>query len=320
MMENPAFNEAQLLPKTPLKKERMSIDRSKVADIEGMQELWDTIDSKQRLLDFNLGKDVSDDSKYGGKTMGEMRKLDDAQIYRLRHYIIELRKQQYYLMDVKYPTFTKKMADTPVWRAPSDLQLNFNFLPNGLMSTQNDDHFLNPSLCKKQRTLYLDRNFATIDFRKREHMEKILLLSADLTASAIDIGDSPVENLNWTLEFYISKANLSEVQKILVRERMKNTPVKDIAAVMKKETGKARNVSYLSTMWKNTLNKICEAVEMNEREQSAIHNYTKWKCCSCCEEVLLIDSKNFVKKRNSRDGFTSVCKSCEKKRRNGEKI
>lgn len=40
-----------------------------------------------------------------------------------------------------------------------------------------------------------------------------------------------------------------------------------------------------------------------------------WKKCSCCGEWKLKDAREFVRKKNSEDGFTSRCKMCDRKKK-----
>ena len=44
-----------------------------------------------------------------------------------------------------------------------------------------------------------------------------------------------------------------------------------------------------------------------------------YRKCSKCGETLLICADNFVKKSRSQDGFTNICKRCEKKKRDEKK-
>ena len=44
-------------------------------------------------------------------------------------------------------------------------------------------------------------------------------------------------------------------------------------------------------------------------------NPSVWKKCSCCGEWKLKDAREFVRRKNSEDGFTSRCKVCDKKKK-----
>jgi hypothetical protein len=51
------------------------------------------------------------------------------------------------------------------------------------------------------------------------------------------VPDSLLNNLLWTLDFYIEKANLSEQQALIVRDKKMRCPNKEIAKHLMDELG-----------------------------------------------------------------------------------
>ncbi len=309
LMENPAFDEnrlSELVCRNKPKKIAPTIDREKLKDIKGMKELWETIDHLQEIIDVNIGKKED--------PTGKIPQLTDTQIYNYKHQLIDIRRQQYYLMDSVFPTFQSKRQETHFFQSAAETHLSVNFLPRGLMNKENDLYFAAPRKCIDEIRFdeEIEDRFPTVDFRNTEHLEKLILHYYDLAAMVEKIPDSPIHNLLYTLDFYIQKANLTPKQRLLLEERQKGNKVIDIAETVVKNFGGKLCADYLSTVWKRTLKLISAAVSFNMREQDKKQNDECWKICKGCGRELLIDGFNFTKKNANPDGFNNKCKICEK--------
>ena len=141
LLESPTFNENLLNPKpTIYKKVKPTIDKEKVKDIPGMKELWEQIQITQDLLDENTGKkERSENSKI----------LTQKQIYYLKHHLIDMRKQQYYLMDSAFPTLPPPQNKAQYFVCILKLQMNYPIYPRGTMREENDNEFKMPRMDKK---------------------------------------------------------------------------------------------------------------------------------------------------------------------------
>lgn len=313
LMESPTFDENIFLKnKTIYKKVKPSIDRDKAAQIPGMEELWKEIEKMDRILKENTGE---------LEKTKDTPTLNTKQIYYLKHQLIELRTQQYYLMDSYFPTIQIQRNKAEFHGNIIDSQMNYPILPRGTMSSQDDQLFKFPKLDDSpQIKIYTEGEVEEIketykpyfDFRDPLHIYQLIQHYEEIKDCSQKNPDSPLNNLLWTLDFYIDKANLSEQQLLIIRDKKLRIPNKEIAQHLHDELGIYHQENYISTIWNKCVNLITEAVELNYDEYLC-RNYDKaWKKCTRCGEYLLRDSRNFVKKAKAADGLTSRCKKCDK--------
>lgn len=313
LMESPTFDENIFLKnKTIYKKVKPSIDRDKAAQIPGMEELWKEIEKMDRILKENTGE---------LEKTKDTPALNTKQIYYLKHQLIELRTQQYYLMDSYFPTIQLQRNKAEFHGNIIDSQMNYPILPRGTMSSQDDQLFKFPKLDDSpQIKIYTEEEVEEIketykpyfDFRDPLHIYQLIQHYEEIKDCSQKNPDSPLNNLLWTLDFYIDKANLSEQQLLIIRDKKLRIPNKEIAQHLHDELGIYHQENYISTIWNKCVNLITEAVELNYDEYLCRKYDKAWKKCTRCGEYLLRDSRNFVKKAKAADGLTSRCKKCDK--------
>lgn len=320
LMESPTFDENIFQKnKTIYKKVKPSIDREEVSkkNIPGMIELWGEIDKLQRIYDENTGKlDKTD----------ETPTLDQNQLYYLKHQIISLRTQQYYLLDSVSPTFQAKKNKAEFHDNPTYNHCSYPILPRGIINNKNGKYFKNPYLDKSapasafyNESEILEGGKPYFDFRNTEHLYQLIQHYGELVAQIDQYPDSLINNLIWTLDFYIDKANLSDQQKLIVECKKYRTPNKGIRERLIAELGIEHRENYISTIWNKAVGLIAEAVELNYDEYLCKDYPKAWKKCCRCGETLLRDPRNFVRKSKAADGLTGRCKRCDKEIRQGRK-
>lgn len=315
LLESPTFNENLLKPKpTIYKKVKPTIDKEKAKDIPGMRELWEQIEEAQKTLDENTGKkERTENSKI----------LNTKQIYYLKHHLIELKRQQYYLMDSVFHTLPPPQNKSQYYEDIPNTQMNYPIFPRGVMRQEDDPLFINPRLDKKTKsksTDYILENFKNTDkpffnFLDKEHIYQLILFYYDIKGAVENIPDSPLHNLLWTLDFYIEKANLSEQQKLIVRDKKLRILNRDIAKHLMEELGIYHQENYISTIWNKITQQIADAAQLNYDEWLSKDFDKAWKICNACGKELLRDPRNFVRKTKSADGLTNCCKICDKEKR-----
>jgi len=321
LLESPTFNENLLKPKpTIYKKVKPTIDKEKAKDIPGMAELWEQIRKTQDLLEENTGKkERSENSKI----------LTQKEIYYLKHHLIELRKQQYYLMDSVVQTMPPPQNKAEYFSNIIDLQMNYKVYPRGTMRGENDIEFKTPRIernyggaatdIEKEISIKKENNKPYFNFLDKEHIYYLILNYWDIRAAIQEIPDSPLWNLLWTLDFYIEKANLNEQQTLIVRDKKLRLLNKEIAKDLMDELGIYHQENYISTIWNKITQQIADAAELNYDEWLS-RNYDKcWKKCNTCGKELLRDPRNFVRKTKAPDGLTNKCKCCDRITRQGRK-
>lgn len=319
LLESPMFNESILQPKPIIyKKVKPTIDREKVKDIPGMKELWEQIEKTQQTLDENTGKKEKTENS---------RVLSQKEIYYLKHNLIDLRKQQYYLMDSVFQTLPPIQNKGQYYSSTADEQLNYKVFPRGTMRTENDELFKNPRLDKTVAARSTDlelqeaQDFGKphFNFLNKEHIYQLILFYWDIKAAIEYVPDSPLHNLLWTLDFYIEKANLNEQQALIVRDKKLRLLNKEIAKNLMDELGIYHQENYISTIWNKITQSIADAAELNYDEWLCKDYTPAWKTCNCCKKELLRDARNFVRKTRATDGLTATCKRCDKERRKNKK-
>lgn len=317
LLESPTFNESLLNQKpTIYKKIKPTIDRNKriIQNIPGMQELWTQIDKIQNTLDENTGKK---------EHLENTPILSQKQIYYLKHYLIDLRRQQYYLMDSLSDTFAPPQNKGKYFTNIIDTQMNYKVFPRGVMKEKNDIFFMKPYLDKESKAISSDSELEQVkksnkpyfNFLDKNHIYQLILFYWDIKITVEQLPDSPLHNLLWTLDFYIDKANLNEQQKLIVRDKKLRVLNKEISQHLMKELNVYHQENYISTIWNKITQQIADAAEFNYEEWLSKDYDKAWKICNTCGEKLLKDPRNFVRKTKAPDGLTNCCKKCDKKRR-----
>lgn len=312
LLESPTFNENLLQPKpTIYKKVKPTIDKEKAKDVPGMKELWEQIDKVQQTLDENTGKK---ERTKNSKT------LNTKQIYYLKHHLIELRRQQYYLMDSVYQTLPPPQNKGQYYTNIVDTQMNYLVFPRGVIKKERDIAFMEPRTDKINRSFSNEEKLEELkkenkpffNFLDKEHIYQLILFYWDIKGAVEKIPDSPLHNLLWTLDFYIEKANLNEQQRLIVEDKKMRFLNKDIAKHLMNKLGVYHQENYISTIWNKITQQIADAAQLNYDEWLCKDYDKAWKICNTCGKELLRDPRNFVRKAKASDGLTSRCKCCDK--------
>ena len=304
LMESPTFDENIFKKdRTLYKKPKPSIDKSKAAQVPGMKDLWDSIERLEAL---------------------EQSTSDPTKKYYLHHQIIQLRKQQYSLLDSVQQTIYLKKNKSEFFRTEAEFELNYVVLPRGLMRQPKDLEFIEPRRDKTSVAQALDVDAPNLkvylDFRDEEHLYQLIQHYEELKDQVRQNPESLINNLLWTLDFYIEKAQLSPQQKFIVECKKMRMQNKDIRVKLREELGIDHKENYISTIWKKTLGLISAAVELNYDEWLCKDYDKAWKVCNRCKRELLRDPRNFVRKAKSNDGLVSCCKQCEREKRAANKV
>lgn len=319
MMESPTFDESVLSKERQIyKRPKPSIDRERAAQIPGMEELWEEISKFDHILKQNQGKENFQEGT---------PKLSSRQQYFLNHYLIQLRTQQYYLWDSYYPTQGTHINKAEFKPNPADFHFNYRVFPRGVMRIEKDKIFQNPRENTKLELWEIgtDKELQELkaagkpffDFREESHLYYLIQFYEELQFYIEDFPDSIINNLLWTLDFYIEKAKLSDQQLFIVECKKKRMQNREIAKALEKKLGIKHQENYISTIWNKSVKLIQDAVELNFDEFICRKVDKAWKKCSCCGKELFRDNRNFVKKVKASDGLASRCKFCDKMIRQG---
>lgn len=321
MMESPTFNEADLAQdQTIYKKIKPSIDKEKAAKIPEMGKLWEEIEHLQLIYDENVGKKEKQDSTPA---------LGQKELYFLKHHLIQLRTQQYYLMDSYYPVVgSQKQGRRDYYEDPLLTQMRYPILPRGTAKEKDSFSFINPFYSvdeppaqaieedqveewEKQGKLYFD-------FRNKEHLYYLIKFWKEIEGMINDEPHAPLWELLWTFEIYQNLTELSDQQIIILEGKKAGKSNKEIQVELQENLGIFHQVNYISTIYLKLIGKIIETVELNYDEWLAKDYGKAWKKCNYCGKYWLRDPRRFVRKAKAQDGLVGRCKFCDKQKRRGE--
>lgn len=310
LLDNPNFNEGIFIKhNNHYKTIKPTINREKDANIPTIKELWEEIDRLQYKIDANTGK-IEDPS---------IPKLDNFQLYKLKHYVIDLRRQQFYLKDIFNPTIlqygssahqTLPTKETEInWGAPDS---DYDIAPLGIISS-NQQRFYKPrEVIEKDYKYNADAKYL-LDFRNPEHIYLLFENYYDLFNYYENKPESIIKGLIETLDFYTTRAKLTEVKLFILECKKLRILNEEIKNKVNKKFNLTYTSNYISTIWKqNICQETAEAAILHYDYYLNRENPFVWKKCNMCGEIKLKDTREFVRKARSSDGLANRCKKCDK--------
>ena len=319
---------------------------------ETFEDLWRLIDETELEINFyeervgkrdkppreELMKRFAPEDVEGIKEKSQ--KINQYEYLKLRHKLKELRTEQFTIRDSYKPTFNITQSiyspknnslvfDCDVEVLPlgvdeglvGELIFDVDFDPGALNDEQLE--LISELIWKKKN---VDCARAKIfDFRELEAVYQLYLFKEDFDDRLMQIEeDSIVENnldsLLRTLKFYESIADLTDIQKEILRLKENKEKNVDIAGYINKKYGKSYTANYISTIFKQKIIvKINEAVKLHQDTVENCFFPENFKKCTSCGRILLLDGRNWVKKSRSKDGFQNRCKRCEREMRKVKK-
>ena len=272
----------------------------------------------------------------------ESTHLNQFAYLKLRHQLVELRKEQFSLRDsysftirrepiYNYaPVPTSRILDTDIqvfplgFLYPDQKISQLVFQPLEQLIPQN----FSQSDLEKISTFYWDKRKLEekkekefFDFREIEHVYNFLLEYIDFEDSvALKEIESTTQFLIKTFEYYAAISNLSDIYKEILELKIEKKKNQDIANYINQKYGKSYTSNYISTIFKQKIiKKITETAAHHQLIIESIFFPEEFKICNTCGRTLLKCSDNFVRKERSKDGFTNRCKSCDKEERKRKK-
>ena len=359
VLENPAMSNAQLYTLNDavvLKKGRDVFDRDEARREaptflrQTFEELWKTIDEIELKINFyeiKVGKREKPPrdeliKRFTDEEVERIRaaahKLNQYGYLKLRGRIKELRTEQFTIRDSYRSTFNITQSTY----APKDRSFVFDCdvevlplgLKEGLVGELIFDVNFDPARLNEEQLRLISglvwkkktsEKKEIFDFRELEAVYQLYLFREEfderLEQVKIDhIVENNLEKLLDTLKFYEEIADLTDVQREILRLKEKKEKNADIASYINKKYGKSYTANYISTIFKQKIIvKINEAVKLHQDTIENCFFKENFKRCSDCGRILLLDGRNWVKKTRSKDGFQSRCKRCEREARKKKK-
>ena len=306
-LESPAFNEAELLqPQIRTKAPRPYFDRELEKDIPTIKNLWDIIDQCSKKL--------------------ENPEISKVEKYKLRHMLIELRRQQFTLRDIFKPTMQKSVHANHSVHFPTvcDLEIDWEskdakcaFAPMGLYH-KGDLRFEDPLALANEidNWGYNHKAERIIDFSLLSHIDCLISFYEELKTAAHENFLSSQNAIIDTLNFYISKTKLTKPQIDIIEYKKRRFSNKEIAKIINLEYNKTYSDNYISTIYQKSCGHVADTAKKIFNYYTERINPFAFKKCSVCGQLKLRNADEFMRKARNSDGFSSKCKECEN---NGKK-
>ena len=286
------------------------------SDIPGMVELWDSIDNLEKIIAAYKGEIAP--------TEDTPELASDYRLYQLKHWLIDLRRHQYYLKDAYKPTlhfmfmqhphaqFVDWSQDCAYWMPLEQWQKRVD---NALLHTisKNIDDY--ESKVTKQGTFvkWVVRRH-TFDWEDYHHVAA-LINNYDLL---YDTFRTRIQTYGRTFIFdferYRALANLNPVQDFLLTRKIQHVPYSDILKELEIRFGLIYNENHLSSIMARTLPKAIATAAKKARILVQTPD-SKLKKCFRCGKMLPRDPLFFGRNAGRKDGWASNCKECERLRR-----
>ena len=355
IMENPALSNIQiksLNEATLIKKPRVVFNRDEVRRdapaylLRIFEDLWRTIDEIDLLINFyevEIGKRTKPPrdellKRFTEEEQEDIKeralKLNQYKYLKKRHELVEMRREQFTLQDSYKSTLNIHQSIFSHYERGLSFDCDVEVFPLGLAAGATgelifdknfDPAHLNEQQLKQINQLIWDKkkphSQLSIDFRDLEVVYQLYLFKEDFLDQIQrhkenHSVENNLEDLLRTLDFYESIADLTEPQLEILRFKEQHKKNSDIADYINKKYGKSYTANYISTIFRQKIIvKINEAAELHRETIENCFFPENFKKCTDCGQILLLDSRNWVRKARSKDGFQNRCKRCERKAR-----
>lgn len=352
LLESPTFSEASFRRPTEARTRvtRETFDRQKtlkecpqhlVPVFEDLFKRIDYIELQLNFYEFSHGRRKDPPRAALLKRFSELEikaaeqaaaKWNQFKYLKQRHLIVELRREQFTLRDSFVDKHLRKTPLEPELEPVNpDFDAEVPVFPLGvahgsmgalLFSEKLNPFELKENELKKISDFYWEKKLTKrpkifFDFENLEHVYELFGQLNELRESVDSLPvDSTLRQMLETLEFYIARSELNDIQKEILQMKINKVKNQDIACAINKKFNKTYTVNYISTIFRQ---KIIPSINQ------AAHNHVtiveniffpeNFKRCTGCKNILLIDSVNFMRKSRSKDGYASRCKICDRNER-----
>ena len=284
----------------------------RTAAIPGMKALWDQIDVLSYKLDLYNGTVPPSSSSIPVPTW------TPVQAYHAKHHLIELRTQQYYLLDSAYPTLSSSPsashgAHHSEWDTNS---LTIELLPLGFFRS-NPTFFTNPrEVPRSAHISHVSSPTYTIDLCDPTQLCKLFENELLIRSQLSEEPDAQLLDIMDTVDFFARKASLDPKQLLILEGKKRNWTTEEIARTVNARFSTSHAAKYISTLWQQTICPlIAQAAYEAEEEFDCRSTPSEWKQCSVCGKWFLARDSHFARRRSKKDGFSASCKTCDKRKR-----
>lgn len=347
LRESPAFNEDSIHPisETPTKTTKQKFSRSLARKnapphiLALLEPLWreiDEIDFQISTYEVQTGKkEKVRDDLCAQFTSSELQNLEEKSkllnpysYLKLKRLLIEKRREQFTFQDFyqtklqRFIPHTYNPLETPTFDA------DIPIYPLGLKGTSSlaralfpEGRLPIPSDIKSEKDLELlsiqiwkPRASRFFDFEDLSHIQNLVKIWDSLEEG---LDSLPLEStlcvLFETFDWYKSLADLTPLEEDVFNLKMAHQQNQPIVEYINKKYNKTYNSNYVSTIFhQKALLKICATATTHREHAENLFFPENFKRCRDCGRTLLLDTKYFMRRQSSRDGYSCRCKKCDR--------
>lgn len=349
LLESPTFLESEVykLGAIAPKKTRNVFSREELRkklspeSLEPFETLWEEIDRIEILINFfeifrgkrekpprkELLERFSEEEIETFKARAEQ--LTQFKFLKLKHLLVELRREQYTLKDTVLPQI---VSYGEIVAPDEEETFNFEIFPFGEQQdllfkdfgellpqnfSEEELKTISSYYWKKKEDEKRIQRESTFyfDFRNLEMVYQLLLQQEELRGTT-ELNQKLLD----ILQYYVRQADLPPIQEKILVMKIRRNKNQDIANFVNGEFGKSYTANYISTIFRQKIiPAINEVASYHERIVGSLFFEEDFKTCSGCGRLLLRDPINFVRRSRAKDGLSNHCKKCDKEEREKKK-
>jgi hypothetical protein len=314
ILENPAHDERSFknVGRDVYTNPKPTIDREKDHIVPGLIELWDAIDK----LDLYLKKATGKEEWEEGDTIKE---LSSYELFKMRHWLIEMRKQQYVLKEEYLQPIRFKSVQHTSNRA-IDWYSDAAYIVDGEQPCHQDNpgHWIADRQDDEWEWRVVREH--TLDLSDPKHVQELINNYSKLKQDSYEDLQGDMKYILWTLDDLIEECEFSDARKDIIVRKIDGQTNVQLHDYMHITYGLDYSANYISTIFTHEIcEKIARRHEMSREEWKVREDDKSWKVCTKCGKRKLANNDNFTKKKSSKDGLNTRCKSCEKEKRQMDK-
>lgn len=286
------------------------------SDIPGMIQLWDSIDRMEKVVATYKGEIAPDETTPILNS--------DYRLYQLKHWLIDLRRHQYYLKDAYKPAlhfasiahpraqFIDWSQDCAYWMPFQQWQERVD---NSLLSSisRNIDDYESKVTSTGVYVKWVVRRH-TFDWQNPSHVAALINVYDLLYDTFRERIDTYGRAFIFDFKRYRALAQLSPVQDFLLTRKIQHIPYCDVVRELEQRFNIIYNENYMSAIVARTIPKAI-ATAAKKARVIAETPQSELKQCYRCKRKLPKNTLFFGLNAGRKDGWASNCKQCERKRR-----
>lgn len=287
------------------------------ADIPGMTELWETIDRLEKWI-----------AQLDGRLPLEPDTLvfeDSYRLYRLKHDLIDFKRNQYSLKDSYKPVIAFQNLDHPKfqfidWNSDSYYWISYEDweqrTQNALLHTISkniEDYEIRTNREGNIEVKWVIKHH-TFDWENYLHVRRFIQFYSQLRQQLEGKLDTSGYTLFIDFDYYRSQITLSPLRSYILDLRLEGLEIGEIQELVQQRFGITFNRNRLSDVIANDIAKEI-ATAATKRRLICDTPPQELKTCFHCQRNLPRHPLFFGRNRGRRDGLASNCKACEREMR-----